>query len=456
MSAEPTALTESTAGAESSQAVSNESLSADAFLSLGCMEGILDPVVAPVLPERTAQPAVYGGGFTDAAADSLASMEGVLVPIVERAAAADLADRERARLRPGIAMAGSVAVAAYLLHYLPIAPFTVSAGAGSVRHPISAAIIAILTGLLLRNTLALPDSIKAGCKKVVKKTIPFAIVCMGAGLNLQHLAGIGFGAIAVTVLCIAFAVCTTYYIGRLFGLGRKTALLLGAGTGICGNSAIIAVAPLIDAEDDDVVLSVGTVNLFGIAAMLVWPVIGTWLALSDTEFGVWSGTSIHAVPQVVAAGFAFSPEAGAIATLVKLVRVTFLAPIVFVMALLYAKHHAAPTNGAKGALAVHYARLVPWFVWGFVVLAALNTLGFIPTLSFNMVDALSGGQPTTVSLSNAMTTVGKLLLTLAMAAIGLEVNIRQLASVGGKAIAAGLVSTAALGAASLLLISLLL
>jgi len=457
MTADPTSAVAPPESAKRSRAVSENPLSIEAFLSLGCMEGVLDPVVAPVGHDRRAERAIYRGGFTDAAADSLASMEGVLEPIVERAAAADQAERDRAQLRPGVALAAVVAIAAYGVHYLPFAPFTIPAGAEAARRPISAAIIAILLGLTLRNTLTLPASIKAGCKKVVRKTIPFAIVCMGAGLNLQDMAGIGLGAIAVTVISIAFAIGATYATARLFGLGKKTSLLLGAGTGICGNSAIIAVAPLIDADDDDVVLSVGTVNLFGLVAMLAWPAIGAALALSATDFGVWCGASIHAVPQVVAAGYALSPDAGALATLVKLVRVTFLAPIVFVMALLYAKHHAAPAIGSKGGLAVHYARLVPWFVWGFVLLAALNTLGLIPTLRFDLPGAITSGDgPAMVSLSSAMTTVGNLLLTLAMAAIGLEVNVRQLAGVGGRAIAAGLVSTAALGAASLLLIGLLL
>jgi len=427
-------------------------ISADAFLSLGCMEGVYDPIVAPVLSDS--QRLVYADSLHTSAYASFDSMEGlpgVMEPVVERAIVAEEAARAKAALRPGYAVAAVVAVAAYAVHYLPFAPFAVVTGSGSVKRPVSAAIIAILLGLLARNTMRLPDSIKAGCKRVVRKMIPVAIVCTGAGMNLAQLAGVGLTALFITVVCLVVAVAAGYYIGRLCGLNARTSLLLGAGTGICGNSAIIAVAPLVDAEDEDVALSVGAVNLFGLVTMLVLPVVGGWLALSGEAFGIWSGTSIHAVPQVVAAGFAYGPDAGTTATLVKLVRVTLLAPMVFVLAIMHAKHVPAGNTGAQ-KLAVHYARLVPWFVWGFVALAVLNTFGMIPTMNFELAGFRGEPTPASVPLASALNTVGKILLTLAMAAIGLEVNVRQLAGVGVRALSAGFISTVILAAASLALI----
>ncbi len=394
------------------------SLSSDAFLSLGCMEGLFDSIVTPArAPEKAA-----------------------------RAAAA---------LRPGYVLAIGVTGFAYLLHFAPIVPFTV-ASEGGVRHPVSAAIIAILIGLLLRNTMSLPDSVKVGCKHAVKRVIPLAIVCIGAGLNLADLYAVGGTVLAITVVSIGVAVGLGYACSRLLGLGRKTAVLLGAGTGICGNSAIVAVAPLIDAEDDDVVLSVGTVNLMGLLAMLAWPVVGGWLEMDDGAFGVWSGTSIHAVPQVVAAGFAYGADAGTMATLVKLVRVAFLAPMVFALAVVHARHRGVGASG-DGGLTVHYARLVPWFVWGFMAFALVNTFGLIPTLHFDLAEVISGEtRHVSVSVGAGLSVAGKVLLTIALAAIGLEVNVRQLGQVGGRAIAAGLFSTAALGASSLFLITIFL
>ncbi len=398
----------------------------------------------------------YAAALSAEAFLSLGSMEGVYGPIVAERAAPSPAAAKRRTLLAGYAFSGGVALTAYITHQLPFAPFTVASESG-VRHPISGAILAILLGLVLRNLFALPAGITAGCRHAVKKGIPVAIVLMGAGLNLVNIASVGFIALFITVCGIGVAMGASYYIGKALGLGWKTALLLGTGTGICGNSAIVAVAPLIDADDDDLVLSIGAVNLFGILAMLAWPVIGKLIGINDDMFGVWAGTSIHAVPQVVAAGFSFSPDAGTLATLVKLVRVTMLAPLVFVLAIMYAKHHAGESNG-NTRLTVRYARLVPWFVWGFVAFALLNSFGLLPTLVFPPDGLFAAGGATEMidlPLSAMMTKVGKLVLTLAMAAIGLEVNLRALGGVGRTAVIAGFLSTLTLGATTLLLIMLL-
>ena len=399
---------------------------------------------------------VYGASLSAEAILSLGSMEGVYDPVVSTPAPAAVPSVVRRELLPGYLAAGAVAALAFVIHQLPFPPFTSVAESG-VRHPVSAAMIAIIVGLIGRNTLALPQSLNRGCKHIVKKVIPLAIVLAGAGLNLAHVAGVGLPALAVVMLCIAVGMLGGYYVGRLVGLNPKTALLLGTGTGICGNSAIVAVAPLIEAEENDMVLSIATVNLFGLLAMLVWPVVGTLLQLGDEVFGVWAGTSIHAVPQVVAAGFAFSPDAGTLATLVKLGRVTMLAPLVFILALTYARQHAA--NSPTGApFALRYARLIPWFVWCFVIFAVINTWGLLPTLEFRPAGFLALGAPgseVSLSLRTMMSGSGKVLLTLAMAAIGLEVNLRLLAGVGKQAIQAGLLSTMLLGAVSLVLVVLL-
>lgn len=230
------------------------------------------------------------------------------------------------------------------------------------------------------------------------------------------------------------------WFGKLLGVWRRTALLIGAGTAICGTSAIVAVAPLIEAEDQDIMLSIGTVNILGLGLMFLMPAIGGLLHMNDEAFGVWAGTSIHAVPQVVAAAFAYSSQAGALATLVKLVRVTLLAPFLFVLGFLYARRRG-PT------IAIHYTRLVPAFVYGFLALALLNTLSLLPVLQFRFGSA---------SLSDLLVNLGEVLLTLSMAAMGLEVNIRFLARVGGAAVLTGAAASVILCLVSLLLIRLFL
>src|SRR6266700_3556718 len=204
---------------------------------------------------------------------SLDSMEGVYSLPVVEKKVEQPKAAKRDSVWPGYYLTALTAAIAYCVHYLPFAPFRI-AGDSGVRRPISSAIVATLAAS---------------------------------------------------------------YSGRLFGLWPKTALLIGAGTAICGNSAIVAVAPLIDAADEDVTLSVGTVNVMGLLLMFLLPLAGGVLKLSDEAFGVWAGSTIHAVPQVVAAAFAYSQKAGTLATLVKLVRVTLLAPFVIVLMLIYAR-----------------------------------------------------------------------------------------------------------------------
>ncbi len=419
------------------------SLSSDAFASLGSMEGIYEPIV-----EIT-----YVGPLTEDAFASFGSMEGLAAPTAAPAMAPPVT-REASSYLPGYLLASAAAVAAYVIHLFPVAPFQVI-GATGVRHPISAAIIAIVIGVAIRNLWPVPGAISAGCKRIVKKLIPVAIVLTGAGLDLGNIAGIGVIALGITVICIGVAFGAAYLFGRWFGLSPGTAILIGAGTGICGNSAIVAVAPLIDADDEELVLSIGTINLFGLLAMLACPLLGGMLGMGDEAFGVWTGTSIHAVPQVVAAGFAHSADAGMLATLVKLVRVTLLAPLVAGLAIYYARRHSADVASGRNVV-VHYARFVPWFVWGFVLLALLNTVGVIPTLGFDLSEWIAASAaPVEIPLADILKRIAKVMLTLAMAAIGLELNLRVLARVGGRALATGLAASCVLAATSLALVGLL-
>jgi uncharacterized integral membrane protein (TIGR00698 family) len=335
--------------------------------------------------------------------------------------------------------AALVTALAYALHYLPVPPFRVMVGS-SARYPVSAAIIAIVAGVLVRNVLPLPSAAIESAKGLARRVIPITIVLTGAGLNLMRVATVGSTALLITVICMVVSMTATIWLAARMKVGQRTGLLIGAGTAICGTSAIVAVAPLVDAEDEDLMLSIGTVNILGLLLMFLLPAAGGLLHLRDEAFGVWAGTTIHAVPQVVAAGFAYSAAAGALATLVKLVRVTLLAPFLFVVGFLHARRRGS-------AVAIQYSRLVPPFVYGFVALALCNTLSLFPVLQFRF-----GTYP----LSDLLTNFGELLLTLSMAAMGLEVNVRFLARTGSRAVITGAMASIVLCLTSLLLIRLLL
>lgn len=333
-------------------------------------------------------------------------------------------------------MSIGVAALAYAIHYLPFAPFRVGD-----RRPISAAILAIVVGALAANVLPLGARFVHGTKDAVRRSIPVTIVLTGASLSFANATAVGWRAFAIIVATMAAAIASAWVAGRALKLTRGTSLLIGAGTAICGNSAIIAVAPLIDAEESDVMLSVGAINVLGLALMFVSPFAGGLLGMTDQGYGVWAGTTIHAVPQAVAAGFAFSVKAGGLATLVKLVRVALLAPLLLILAFSHARSQ-------RGRFKVHYSRLIPPFLWGFLALFALNSLGFLPVLQFQ--------NGYSVASAGALTEMGNLLLTLSMAALGLEVNVRALAKAGGAAMAAGALCCVAACAASYLLIRALL
>jgi uncharacterized integral membrane protein (TIGR00698 family) len=364
-------------------------------------------------------------------------MEGsVYLPAVERRPAQPRLKLAPKPLWPGYLAAIGAAALAYAIHYLPFAPFRVG-----TRRPISAAILAIFIGALAANFLPLGIKILHGAKDCVRRSIPLTIVLTGASLSFANATAVGWRAFAIIVVTMIAAMASAWIFGRMLKLSPGASTLIGAGTAICGNSAIIAVAPLIDAEDRDVMLSVGAINVLGLALMFVSPFAGGLFGMTDQSYGVWAGTTIHAVPQAVAAGFAFSEKAGGLATLVKLVRVALLAPMLLILAFSYA-------GSKKDRVKVHYSRLIPPFLWGFLALFALNSLGFLPSLQFQNGYAIAS--------SAILAETGNLLLTLSMAALGLEVNIRILAKAGGAAMAHGALTCLATCAASYLLIRALL
>lgn len=372
---------------------------------------------------------------------SLGSMEGAYVlPLVEKKSAPKPAPVKTLNPWPGWAAAAAVTVIAYAIHYLPFAPFRVE-GPSGVRRPVSAAILAIFAGALAATVLPLRKQILEGAKHAVRRTIPLTIVLTGATLSFANATAVGFRACLIIVATMTAAMASAWIFGKMFGVWPRTSVLIGAGTAICGNSAIVAVAPLIDAEDQDVMLSMGAINVLGLVLMFVSPFVGTAIGLGDNGYGVWAGSTIHAVPQAVAAGFAFSEKAGGVATLVKLVRVALLAPLLLALALGYARTR-------KDRVTVHYARLVPPFLWGFFGLFLLNSLRLLPVLQFQ-----SGYS---VNLANVLAEAGNITLALSMAAMGLEINLKMFAKVGGAAVAVGAAASATACVVSWLMIRALL
>lgn len=295
--------------------------------------------------------------------------------------------------------------------------------------PVGASVLALVGAILLRNALPLPVPVFArGCRWIVSNLIPVAIVALGAGLNLAILATDGLRFLGYIVAAVGVSTVLALSLGRLLGVKKLAALLIGAGTGICGSSAILAIAPVVDAEEDDILLSVGAINLVGLLAMFACIGLGAIFPIPAIDFGILTGATIHAVPTVAAAAFDHSPEAGQTATLVKLGRVAMLVPFVFVVSALWRRKH----DSGKKATSKGILKFVPWFVWGFAATALIGSLGLIPQLVF--ADGPLSSSESTLSGAALLSSGGKFLLTVAMAAIGLQVGLKSMLRTGARAV----------------------
>lgn len=354
---------------------------------------------------------------------------------------------------PGVALALAIAIAAYELHDVPLPPFSIGAPA---RHPIDAMLIAIVLGMVVRNTIGLPAAFTPGVRVCVTKLMALGIVLMGARLDFFEVVRTSQTALAVSVVCVAVALSMTIWLCRRLGVGGKLGLLIGVGTAICGGTAIAVVAPVIEAEESETAFAIATVTLFGMVAVFLLPLLGAAIGMSQVEFGVWAGTSVHQTPQVIATGFAYGPAAGDVATIVKLVRVLLLAPVAIGLGVWYAqvkrsRQIAHVTKFGK------LRTLFPPFILGFVGLALANTLRLLPNFTLHLQDSVAWvGQDMDVVTAKLATACSTFVLTVAMAGVGLGVHLRGVARMGLGALYVGLASAVILAAFSFALLQVVL
>lgn len=287
------------------------------------------------------------------------------------------------------------------------------------KPAIEPAIIAILIGMLLRDRGYVPAACEAGVKKS-EHLLMAGIVLMGAELQFSRLVEQGLAILTVIIVTMVTGIAATYAFGRLLRLPRALSLLLSIGTTICGGTAIAIVAPILRAPEDETSYAIGTISLWGLAAILLYPLVAHRLGVSDVTFGVFAGTAIHSTPQVVGAGFIYSEVAGHTATAVKLVRNCFIAPVVLAVAL-----SEAPRKAAAGVTpAASVRRAFPWFLFGFFLLALFRSTGL-------MQEGLA------LELGRA----GTQLMLIGMAGVGLNTNLRAFRVIGMRPLAVGLMGS---------------
>ena len=229
------------------------------------------------------------------------------------------------KMVPGLAMALVIAAAAKGLEYLE--------GLAGL-HLIGASVIALFIGMVI-NRFFKPNAVTSpGIRFTSKKVLKLAIILLGASLNIMTVLKVGRFSLTVMLFTLATCFGVGYFIGKALGLNWKMSNLISAGTGICGGSAIAAIAPVIDATDVDVAYGMSATFLFDMAMIVLFPILGRWLGLSDAAYGLWAGTAVNDTSSVVAAGYAFSEQAGDFATMVKLTRTLAIIPTVLIFALI--------------------------------------------------------------------------------------------------------------------------
>lgn len=310
------------------------------------------------------------------------------------------------KLLPGVLSALVIAAAAKLLEQLEE-----SAG----LHFIGASVIALFIGMAV-NAIRKPGPAAApGIRFTSKKLLKLAIILLGASLNIRTVLTVGKFSLTVMLFTLATCFGLGALIGRALGLNWKTSSLINAGTGICGGSAIAAIAPVIEATDTDIAYGLSATFLFDTVMIVVFPLLGRWLGLSDAAFGLWAGTAVNDTSSVVATGYAFSEAAGDLATMVKLTRTLAIIPAVLVFAAvnLHLKKRAQVQNAA--AVKVDLRTIFPWFILGFLAMSALTSLDLVPA-----------------PLAAACKSVSKFLMVAALGAIGLNTDFKSLCRAGAR------------------------
>ena len=287
-------------------------------------------------------------------------------------------------------------------------------------------VFGILLGMLFAKKRR-PQATESGIKFTGKKILQYAIILLGFEMNLFHVVEVGEQSLYVMIFTLLAAFGAAFLMGKILGLDRDMTALVGAGTAICGGSAIAAVAPVIGAKDRDVVISIATIFFFNVLAVFIFPFLGHTMGMSDAGFGMWAGTAVNDTSSVVAAGYAYSHEAGAYATIVKLTRTLMIVPVCLFFALLMMR------SAAQSGTGFSLKRIFPMFVLYFVLACIANTTGILPA-----------------EVSHGLGMLGKFSIVLAMSAIGLNTDLPSLLKNGTRPLLLGMVCWIAVAGTSLI------
>lgn len=324
-----------------------------------------------------------------------------------------------AKIAPGVALTTAVASSAFLAHKVP------------GLSALSPLILAIVLGAAAHNIFGTPAWAKAGVTFALRPILRLGIILLGLQLTAAQVVEVGANGLAIIAATLIATFAFTTWLGRMMGVERKLTQLIAAGTSICGASAVIATNTVTEGSDEDVAYAVACVTIFGSLAMLSYPLLPGLLQLDAHGFGLWAGASIHEIAQVVAAAFQDGTAAGEFGTIAKLSRVMLLAPVVISLGLLAARQGGSTSQPAKKAP-------IPWFVLGFIGLIAVNSVITIPAEAKGWTAGIT-----------------TFLLSMSLAAMGLETDIAKLRAKGGRPLLLGAAASLFIATFSLGLIKLM-
>lgn len=280
-------------------------------------------------------------------------------------------------------------------------------------------VLALIFGLIIRALWTLPAILEPGIAFAGKQVLELAIVILGLTLDLRAILDAGWDILIAVLTLVSMTLLIGTLIGRAMGLGSRLAVLVAVGNAICGNSAIAAVAPAIRAKKHEVASAIALTAVLGVGVVLFLPLLVPLLDLSNERYGVMAGLSVYAVPQVLAATFTVSAQSGQLGSLVKLTRVMMLGPTVAIFAFLFRE-----ADGDNAGTRFQITKFLPWFVIGFAACAALRTAGLVPD-----------------AIKDLATDTSRLMTAIAMAGLGLGVDVRSVRATGGRVLAVVLIIT---------------
>ena len=303
--------------------------------------------------------------------------------------------------------------------------------------------LALALGLAVGAVTSIRPWLIPGATLASRYALRIGITLLGARLTLGQLLATGAASIIGIVLVVGVALVLGTWLARRLAVVPPLSALITVGMAICGNSAILALSPILGAKHRDTAYAVSTITIFGLIGVLLLPVVGRLFHMSDSVFGTWAGLAVNDTAQVVATGYAFSPAAGDVATVVKLTRNLAILPVLLGATWLVARSSVSGEDGlASGPAPSRMAlvsRAVPWFVIGFVVVAGLRSVGLLDV-------SLPGGG----TLADLCSTLAALLILVALAGVGMATDVRSLSAVGGRPFLLAAVMWAVIGLLGLL------